>query len=81
MKVIELDKTHPSLDDVMGAAKKELVVLRRGDGTTFALTHVDEFAVETELLKTNAEFMAYLNERSREKSVISLEDLRRELAS
>jgi hypothetical protein len=81
VKVIELDKTNPSLADVIGAAKKELVVLRRDDGSVFALTHVDEFAVEVELLKNNLEFMAYLNERSQERGVISLEDLRRELAS
>ena len=81
MKVIELDKTHPSLDEVIVAAKNQLVVLRREDGSTYALTHVDEFAVETELLKNNAEFQAYLKDRSQEKAVISLEDLRRELAS
>jgi hypothetical protein len=81
VKVIELDKSHPTLDDVIGAAKNELVVLRRDDGTTYALASVDEFSVETELLKNNPEFLAYLNERSREKGVISLEELRRELAS
>jgi hypothetical protein len=81
VKVIELDKTNPSLADVIGAAQKELVVLRRDDGSVFALTHVDQFAVEVELLKNNPEFMAYLQERSQEKGVILLEDLRRELAS
>jgi hypothetical protein len=81
MKVIEVDKTNPSLTDVIGAAENELIVLRRDDGSLFALTHVDEFAVEVELLKNNAEFMAYLKERSQESGVISLEDLRHELAS
>lgn len=81
MKVIELDKSNPSLADVIGAAQRELVVLRRHDGSTFALTHVDEFAVEVELLKNNPEFMGYLKARSQEKGAISLEDLRKELAS
>jgi len=81
VKVIELDKSHPTLEDVIGVAKNELVVLRREDGTTFALASVDEFAVETELLKNNPEFLAFLNERSREKGLISLEELRREMAS
>jgi hypothetical protein len=81
VKVIELDKAHPTLDDVIGAAKNELVVLRRDDGTTYALASVDQFSVETELLKNNPEVLAFLKERSLEKGVISLEELRRELAS
>jgi hypothetical protein len=80
MKVVELGTARPSLDEVMGLAKKELVVLRQPDGSVFALSPVDDFAVEVELLKSNPEFMAYLKQRSEEKAVISLEDLRGELA-
>ena len=80
MKVVELGPTQPSLDEVMGLAKQQLVVLRQPDGSTFAVSQVDDFAVEIELLKNNPEFMAYLKQRSQEKTVISLEDLRKELA-
>ena len=62
MKVIELDESH-SLNEVVDLAQDELVVLRRPDGSVFALSHVDDFAVEVELLKHNAEFMALANHR------------------
>ena len=81
MKVIELDQSHASLEEVVDQAQDELVVLRKANGSVFALSHVDEFAVEVELLKHNAEFMALLRQFSQEPATISLEDLRQELAS
>lgn len=81
MKVVEIESVHPTLEEVMGLAKDELVVLRNSDGSEFAVSRVDDFAVEVELLKNNPEFLAYLRERSQEKGAISLEELRKELAS
>ncbi len=80
VKIIELEQTHPTLDEVMGLAKDELVVLRKPDGSVFALSQVDDFDVEVELLKNNPEFMAFLKQLSQEKATISLEALRKELA-
>lgn len=80
MKVVELGPAQPSLDEVVGLAKTGLVVLRQADGSVFALSAVDDFAVEVELLKSNPEFLAYLQQRSKEPPVISLEELRKELA-
>ena len=60
MKVVELVNGHPSLDEVIALAKQELVVLRGADGSVFALSEVDDFDVEVELLKNNAEFMSFL---------------------
>ncbi len=79
MKVIELVRDHPSLDEVIGLAKEQLVVLRRPDGSVFALSQVDDFDLEVELLKNNSEFMQFLKQRSEEKAAISLGDLRKEL--
>jgi hypothetical protein len=79
VKVVELVNGHPSLAEVIALAKQELVVLRGADGSVFALSHVDDFDVEVELLKNNPEFMAFLRQRSQEKSTVSLEELRREL--
>ncbi len=45
----------------------------------FALAPVDDFEVEVELLKKNAEFMAFLKQLSQEKATISLSPLREEL--
>lgn len=80
MKVIELDQAQPTLDEVIGLAHDEIVVLRKPDGSVYALSSVDNFAVEVELLKHNAEFMALMQQLSHEKATISLEDLRKELA-
>ena len=78
MKLIELDQSH-SLDEVVDLAQDELVVLRKSDGSVFALSHVDGFAVEVELLKNNTEFMSLLHQLSQEHTAISVEDLRQQL--
>lgn len=80
MKVIELGQADPTLAEVIGLAKEELVVLRKPDGSVFALSQVDDFDVEVDLLKSNPEFMAFLKQRSQEKGTISLHELRKELA-
>jgi hypothetical protein len=79
MKVIELERAHPTLDELIQLAKKELVVLRRPDGSVFALSQVDDFDVEVELLKNNPEFLKFLKRLSKEKATIPLEELRKEL--
>ncbi len=79
MKVIELEHAHPAVDELIRLATDQLVVLRRADGSVFALSQVDDFEVEVEMLKNNAEFMAYLKQLSQEKAAVSLQDLRTEL--
>ena len=68
------------VDELIGLAKDQLVVLRRADGAVFAFSQVDDFEVEVELLKNNPEFMAFLKQLSQEEATISIEDLRKELA-
>ena len=80
MKLIELNQNQPTLDEVIGIAEQELVVLRRPDGSVFALSAVDDFDLEVQLLKNNPEFMRLMARLSAEKGAISLEELRRELA-
>lgn len=80
MKVIELGDHDTTLDEVIGLAKQELVVLRYPDGSVFALSQVDDFEVEVELLNKNPEFKAFLRQLSQEEATISLESLRQELA-
>jgi hypothetical protein len=79
MKVIELGNLHPTLDDIIGQAKEEPVVLRKSDGSVFIVSQVDDFDVEVELLKNNPDFMAFLRQLSQEPAAISLHDLREEL--
>ena len=77
MKVIDLGHHDPTLDEVIGFAKEELVVLRYPDGSVFALSQVDDIDVEVELLKKNSEFKAFLKQLSEEEATISLESLHR----
>jgi len=80
MTVIELAETHPTLDEVIGLAKDGVVVLRKPDGSAFALAQLDDFKVEVELLRNNPDFLRFLRQLSRDDASISLEDLRKELA-
>jgi hypothetical protein len=79
VKVIEF-KTSSTVDELIGAAKDELIVQRKADGSMYALSHVDDFDVEVELLKSNPEFMTFMKQISQEKAAISLQDLRKELS-
>jgi hypothetical protein len=80
MKIIDLGYAHPTLEEIMGLAKDERVVLRKPDGSVFAMSHVDDFDVEVELLKNNPEFMAFLKKLSQEEATVSLQDLRKDRA-
>lgn len=79
MKVIDVQRAAPSLEEVMNLADSELVVLRQTNGKVFAVSQVDEFDWEVELLKTNPEFMAFMEKLSQEKATISSRQLREEL--
>lgn len=54
--------------------------MRQSNGSLFALAPVEDFEVEVEMLKTNAEFMVFLKQLSAEEASISLQALREELA-
>lgn len=79
MKLVEIEKLHPTLDEVINIADQETVILREPGGKMFVLSQVDKFDVEAELLKNNKEFMRFLKELSQEKPTISLSDFKHEL--
>jgi hypothetical protein len=80
MTVINLAESQPTLDDVIGMAREGVVVLRKPDGTAFAVAALDDFEVEVELLRNSPDFLSFLRQLSSEKTSISLDDLRQELA-
>ena len=79
MKLIELKNGNPTVVELIGQAKRQLVLLRQPDGSVFALTRVDEFDVEVGLLRSNPKFMKLMKKLSRKKAAISLQNLRKEL--
>jgi hypothetical protein len=80
MTVIDLGEAQPSLDDVVRLVKDGAAVLRKPDGTAFAIAQLDDFEVEVELLRNSPDFLSVLRECSREEATIPLDDLRRDLA-
>ena len=80
MRVIEIERSHPTLEQVIDWAEDETIILKRKNGTVFVLSSLDDFEMEVQSLRNNPEFMALLQQWSQEDSVISLADLRKELA-
>ena len=80
MKVIELGDAAPTLNEVVGLAEQELVVLRQPDGSVFAITKVDDLDVEAQSLSGNPRFMALLKKLSADEETVSIEQLRKDLA-
>ncbi|MBI2927936.1 MAG: hypothetical protein HYY24_19785 [Verrucomicrobia bacterium] len=79
MKVIELEATQPSLEELLKLAGKTNVVLKSPEGREFMLAEVDEFAREVELLRRSKSFRAFLAKRSAEPANISLAEVKRRL--
>jgi len=79
MRLIRLEQGHPGLDQMIGMAGQETLILRKSDGEMFVFSQIDEFDAEVALLKNNKEFMEFLKTLSGEEPVISLDELRKEL--
>ena len=75
MKTINLQKDSPSLRQLLTMASNESVLLVSDDGKTFILEEADQFDREVEKLGNSKRFMKFLEERSKEKGVISIEQL------
>jgi hypothetical protein len=75
MKTINLQKDSPSLRQLLTMASNESVLLVSDDGKTFMLEEADEFDREVQELGNSDRFMKFLEERSKEKGVIPIEQL------
>jgi hypothetical protein len=79
MKTIDLTIDTPTLQKLLELADQENVIIKTAPGRQFLFAELDEFAVEVEMLKKSEDFMAFLDERSKERGSTSIEDLRKEL--
>lgn len=79
MKVIELTKSENSLQELLKIARRETVILRQANQQGYVLAPIDETDLEVEVLRNNKEFMAYLDQLSKQKATLSLEDVEKEL--
>ena len=55
------------------------MIINTPQGKQFVLAELDDFELEVEQLKNSKEFMAFLDQRSKERDTTSIEELRREL--
>ncbi|HEY3138034.1 MAG TPA: hypothetical protein VGL29_18565 [Blastocatellia bacterium] len=79
MKTIELTHDALSLREAVELADEENVIIKTPQGKRFILAELDDFDLEVEQLKNSKEFMAFLDERSKERGTTSIEELRKEL--
>jgi hypothetical protein len=79
MKTIELTPDAPSLSDLVQLADHESIIIKTPEGKQFVLAEIDDFELEVEQLKRSKEFIAFLDQRSKERGETSIEQLRREL--
>ena len=69
-----------NLGELLDLAKDEMVLLTTPEGREFILTEVDELDErEVEALSRNREFLAFLEQRSREKRRIPLAQAKKRL--
>ncbi len=80
MKTVSLDSPQSTLEGVLrAAADGEVVFLTTGGMPRFALVAVDESDQEVFALRSNADFLAYLDEcklRARQGPTRSLEEIK-----
>jgi len=69
------------VDELLAIARRETVLLVSEDGTSFVLEEADDFDREVAQLGSSEKFIRFLEERSREKGVISIEQFANALNS
>lgn len=78
MKTIKLDKKAPSVSELLAIASRESVLLVSEDGASFILEEADDFDREVAQLGSSEKFMKFLEKRSKEKGVTSVEQFAEE---
>lgn len=78
MKTVDLT-TSSNLKDLLDLAGKETVLLKTPEGREFILAEVDDLDDEVASVRQNRELLDFLDQRSREKGALSLDQARRQL--
>ncbi len=80
MRTIKVSKQSKALNSLLRRARHENVILRSAEGSEFILAEIDDFNREIELTRQNKRLMKLLEARARQKSTISLEELKQRFA-
>jgi hypothetical protein len=76
---LDLRQKKLTLEELLHFASLDSVLILANDGKEFILEAADEFEREVALLGQSEKFMEFLAERSKEKGVISIEEIERKL--
>jgi len=79
MKTIDLKERKPSVDELLGWAKSEALMIHGVDGAHFILEEADEFEQEVAALGRSEHFMKFLEKRSKEKERTPIAEVARRL--
>lgn len=74
MKTVNLNKESPTVGELLAMARKKSVLLVSPDGASFVLEEADEFDREVAELGNSEGFMRFLQKRSKERGVTSIEE-------
>ncbi len=79
MKTIKITDTTPNLGANLDLASDDNVILKTSDGRQFILEEVDSFDREIELVRQNQELMDFLEKRSEDQNVYTLDQAKQKL--
>jgi hypothetical protein len=79
MKTLDLRQEEVSVEELLRWANSDSVLIRDREGHEFVLEEADDFDREVASLGANKEFMAFLEERSKEEATLSLDDVKKAL--
>ena len=79
MRTINLAEEKLALEEVIQLARKEPVLLLTSDGKEFLISEADDFEREVETLRGSQAFQRFLDERSKSKFAIPLEEIEKEI--
>jgi hypothetical protein len=79
MKTINLSSHPPSVDELLGMARNDALLVKTQDGDCFVVSLADEFTTEVELLRQNHAFLTMLDNFKKEDETIPLEEVEKKL--
>jgi hypothetical protein len=79
MKTINLSSHPPSVNELLGMAGTDALLVKTQDGHTFVISSADEFEFEVELLRQNHTFLSMLDDFKKGEDTIPLEKVEKKL--
>ena len=79
MRTVNLTEEKLGLEEVIKLARKGPVLLLTSDGKEFVVSEADDFEREVEALRGSRAFQRFLDERSKSKRAIPLEEVEKEI--